>query len=263
MSKDFDTTLSTAIDLAAGAAQTAGAQAARIRGRKRAMRKRAAVTAMSLVVVAAGAATAFEASSSNNGGTPKMTTTTTNCTTQNPSSSANSYSGAVDSLLLPIPAGDTRLNPRQGTSGGQITLDQYVGNDYPGDNALQANATKSTLAAFGFESAAVQWYHDPQGDDIESYLIQFSSAQGAQGYGLSLASSRMQNAGATKFPDSTAATGYGFSVPASNGYTENDLFGYAGNVLVIVHVYTQGGAQASTAASAFASQYSAVRNAQH
>jgi hypothetical protein len=70
VSKDFDTTLSDAIDLAAAAAQTAGAPAARIRGRKRAVRKRIAVTTTSFVLAAVCATAAFKISSPNDSGTP-------------------------------------------------------------------------------------------------------------------------------------------------------------------------------------------------
>ncbi|MCW2934119.1 MAG: hypothetical protein JWM19_5081 [Actinomycetia bacterium] len=71
MSKDFDVTLSDAIDLAAGAAQTPGASAARIRGRKRAVRKRIAVTTTSFALVAVCATVGFKASSSSHdSGTP-------------------------------------------------------------------------------------------------------------------------------------------------------------------------------------------------
>jgi len=75
VSKDFDTTLSDAIDLAAGAAQTAGAPAARIRGRKRTVHKRIAVSTMSLVLVAGGATVAVRAASSTGGHTPQITAT--------------------------------------------------------------------------------------------------------------------------------------------------------------------------------------------
>ena len=68
MSKDFDTTLSDALDLAASAAQTAGPAAARSRGRKRTMNQRLALSAASLLVVAVGATTAFEAASGHGGG---------------------------------------------------------------------------------------------------------------------------------------------------------------------------------------------------
>lgn len=73
MPKDFDNTLSDAIDLAAGAARTAGATAARIRGRKRTVRKQIAVSTLSFVLVAVGATVAFKASASHDGGTPQMT----------------------------------------------------------------------------------------------------------------------------------------------------------------------------------------------
>lgn len=72
MAEDFDTMLSDAIDLAVSAAHPAGASAARIRGRKRTVRKRVAVSTVSLVLVAAGTTAAFAAASSAGGGTPHM-----------------------------------------------------------------------------------------------------------------------------------------------------------------------------------------------
>jgi len=166
--------------------------------------------------------------------------------------------------VLPVPAGASSLTPRQGASGGAITVEHYVANDYPGDASLQASATTQILRTLGFESAAVRWYRDAQGDDVEIYMVRFAGTDGATGYGLNLASLRLQNGGVTEFPNSTAASGYGFTMPASDGRTEADLFGYSGNVSVIVHVFAEGGAQASTAAaSVFSSQYSAVQTAEH
>jgi hypothetical protein len=271
VSKDFDTTLVDALDLAAGAAQTAGAAAARTRGRQRSVRRRNALVAMSLILVAAGTAVTIRASSSSNGGTSQTTDTSTpgatgnpsTGATGNPSAAANSYSGALESLLLPTPSGAAPLTPRQGVSGGGINVDQYVANDYPGDQSLQAGATKQILSTFGFESAAVRWYRDAQGDDVEFYLIRFTGPDGAMGYGLSLASTRLQNGEVTEFPDSTAAGGYGFTIPASDNYTEADLFGYSGNIFMSVHVFARGDNAAPTVTSVFASQYSAVRAAEH
>ena len=89
VSKDFDSTLSDAIDRAAGAANTAGATAARIRGRERTMRKRIVISTTSIVLVAAGAGAAF-AVTSHNGGTPHQTAAS-------PSVSAVPSSGASTS----------------------------------------------------------------------------------------------------------------------------------------------------------------------
>lgn len=75
MSKDFDSTLSGALDVVAHAAHTAGPTAARIRGRKRTMRKRIALSTMSVVLVAVGTTTAFKITS-NSGGTPNPVTAT-------------------------------------------------------------------------------------------------------------------------------------------------------------------------------------------
>ncbi|WP_194909432.1 hypothetical protein [Catenulispora rubra] len=73
-SKDFDTTLSAAIDVAATAAHTPGAQAARIKGRKRTVRKRIVLSTASFVIIAIGASAAFRAASSS-GGQPSSDTT--------------------------------------------------------------------------------------------------------------------------------------------------------------------------------------------
>jgi hypothetical protein len=261
VSKDFDSTLLDALDLAAAAAQTEGPSAARTRGRQRSVRKRSALLAMSLVLVAAGTTVAIWSSSSGSGSTPQTTDASTSGATDNPTASANSYSGALANLLLPMPSGAASLTPRQGTSGGTITLNQYVANDYPGDGSLQTIATEQILRTFGFESAAVRWYHNAQGDDVEYYLIRFSGPDGALGYGLSLATTRLQNGEATEFPDSTAAAGYGFTIPAADGYTEADLFGYSGNIFISMHAYAKGD-EISTATSAFASQYSAIQAAE-
>lgn len=258
MPKDFDTTLLDAATLAGRAAQTAGAQAVRTEGRKRNVRKRTALTAMSLVLVAAGTVAVVQAASSS-GSTPHPASTGS----PGPSPSSPVLNPvALKNLLVPVPSGATPLAPRQGTSGGEITVDQYVANDYPGDGSLQAGATKQILRTLGFESAVVQWYRDAQGDDIEYYLIQFSGSGGAMGYGLGLANMRMQSGGAAEFADATAASGYGFTSPAATGYTEADLFGYSGDVVAIVHVFARNGGEQTTAASVFASQYSAIHTAQ-
>ena len=76
MSKDFDTTLSDALDLAGAAAQTAGASAARIRGRKRTVRKRIAVSTASAVLVAAVGTTAAVMANSQHGGSGVQLTAT-------------------------------------------------------------------------------------------------------------------------------------------------------------------------------------------
>jgi hypothetical protein len=93
VSKDFDSTLSAAIDLAAAAAQTSGASAARIRGRQRTVRKRIAVSTASAVLIAVGATAAFKISSPHNG-TPQLTTTTSQATAS-PSATSSPSSGAT------------------------------------------------------------------------------------------------------------------------------------------------------------------------
>lgn len=72
MPKDFDTTLTDALDLAGHAAQTAGPAAARIRGRKRTLHQRIALSTASLVLVAVGATAAFKVASGHNGAAPGL-----------------------------------------------------------------------------------------------------------------------------------------------------------------------------------------------
>jgi len=94
VSKDFDTTLSDAIDLAAHAAHTTGAAGARTRGRQRTMRTRIAMSTTSLVIVAVGATVAFKATSSHDGGTPRLTAASPTATASSTPSSAASPSGS-------------------------------------------------------------------------------------------------------------------------------------------------------------------------
>lgn len=76
MSKDFDATLSEALHLAANAAQTPGPAAARIRGRKRTVHQRIAVSTASLALVAVATTVAFKASPSHSDSAPVAGTST-------------------------------------------------------------------------------------------------------------------------------------------------------------------------------------------
>jgi hypothetical protein len=76
VSKDFDTTLSDALDLAAEAAQTPGPAAARIRGGERARRRRVAATAGSLALVALATTVAFKAVPSHGDTSPVASSST-------------------------------------------------------------------------------------------------------------------------------------------------------------------------------------------
>lgn len=95
MSKDFDSTLCAAIDLAAAAAQASGASAARLRGRRRTVRNRIAASALCAVLIATGATTAFKITSSH-AGTPQLPATSPQVTgTAGPSSGSPSSGPAV------------------------------------------------------------------------------------------------------------------------------------------------------------------------
>jgi hypothetical protein len=106
VSKDFDTTLSDAIDLAAAAARTEGAHAARIRGRKRAVRKRIAVTTTTFVLAAVCVTVAVKASASNDRGTP--TAPVSASTSPSPSFSATPSASAAPSTH---PSGTSSAHP--------------------------------------------------------------------------------------------------------------------------------------------------------
>lgn len=117
MAKDFDATLSQAIDLAAGAAQGPGATAARIRGGRRTRRKRVALSATSFMLVAAVSTAAFALSSSNRGATPQPPA----ATTSTPPTTAPTSTPATVPSSTDEPATNTPPTSTSGTSGASIT----------------------------------------------------------------------------------------------------------------------------------------------
>ena len=72
MSEDFDDALTNALDQVARNASPRGSDAAKIRGRKRAVRQKIALSAVSLAVVAISATTAFTLTAEHNGA-PQLT----------------------------------------------------------------------------------------------------------------------------------------------------------------------------------------------
>jgi hypothetical protein len=112
VSKDFDTTLSDALDLAARAARTAGPEAARIRGRKRTMHQRIALSTAAFVLVAVGASTAFAVASSNGGHTPHLTGGSPRVTT-----SASPSSGPTTGPTASTTASASQASSNPTTSG--------------------------------------------------------------------------------------------------------------------------------------------------
>jgi hypothetical protein len=128
VAKDFDATLSDAIDLAAGAAQGPGAAAARIRGRKRTTRKRVALATMSFVLLAAGSTAAFKFSSSH-GAAPQLPAGTFGSTpgtavSTTPTTAASSAPAAVSKSTgtsTDIATGTPTGAPATSTSGAPTT----------------------------------------------------------------------------------------------------------------------------------------------
>jgi hypothetical protein len=139
VSKDFDSTLSDALDLAANAAQTAGPTAARIRGRQRTMRKRIALSTASLALFAAGTTAAFQATSSPHDGSPALThpsptvsVSTAPTPSAAPSQSATGaatpstvvHTGSSASSSAPPSNTQTAADPHQVVAGAWLQLSQ-------------------------------------------------------------------------------------------------------------------------------------------
>jgi len=118
MSKDFDTALADALDHTAHAAQTTGPEAARIRGRKRTMRKRIALSTVSLALVAIGATAAFKATSST-GGAPQLTAASPTHTAS-PSPATSSPTGSASATSSQT----TTADPHQVAQAAWLTAGQ-------------------------------------------------------------------------------------------------------------------------------------------
>lgn len=126
MSKDFDATLSEAIDLAADAAHTnGGATAARIRGRQRTMRKRITISATAVILVAAGTTAAAVQIAPSSRATPPTGRITVTKTSAGPTTAATSTAPTTPSAprtspstATTPPTGSTRptTNPSTGIS---------------------------------------------------------------------------------------------------------------------------------------------------
>jgi hypothetical protein len=117
MSKDFEAALADALDHTAHVTQTAGPTAARIRGRKRTMRKRIALSTTSLVFVTIGATAAFTATSSHGGGTPQLTNVTPYVTTSKSPSPTTAPSRSATTIPAPsLPATSGTPSSSQATT---------------------------------------------------------------------------------------------------------------------------------------------------
>ncbi|MBR7825550.1 hypothetical protein KDK95_04475 [Actinospica sp. MGRD01-02] len=139
MSKDFDAALSDAIELAAGAAHTAGASAARVRGRERTMRKRIIVSTTSFALVAAGAGAAF-AVTSHHGGTPRVTAASPSVSASRTPSAGFSPTPTSGPTGLPI-------TTASGTRGSASPLNTPSGPASTGATTSTATASEHWLTA--------------------------------------------------------------------------------------------------------------------
>ena len=136
MSKDFDTTLSDAIDRAAEAAKTAGASAARTRGRKRTMRKRVAVSTLAIVCVVGGSSAAFALSRSHGGAATQLPPAN-----PSPTASPTSVSNPTGAPATTSPSANAPESPTTSGSTGSTSsaVQGSVRSDIP-DSALLADA---------------------------------------------------------------------------------------------------------------------------
>lgn len=123
MPKDFDSTLSDALDLAAHSAQTAGPNAARIRGRQRTMRKRIALSTASLALIAVGATAAFKVASPGHDGAPMMTKPTPSATSAVSVAPTLTPSDSATSAPRTAASGSTSSSPstNPSTAGSSVT----------------------------------------------------------------------------------------------------------------------------------------------
>lgn len=196
MSKDFDATLSEAIDLAAEAAHTkGGATAARIRGRQRTMRKRITVSATTVILLAAGSTAAAVQLIPNSHGTPQtgqITITKTSARPTSPVSTAPTTPPApsAGTSTATAPGGaSTTPNPStassSGTSTGTATGAGTNTAAAPGSTTSAGNTSApfpgiwdiTSWQQYGEMQAAVEQGHQPWLLDPESVVQAWAAAQ--------------------------------------------------------------------------------------
>lgn len=129
MSKDFDTALSDALDSVARAARSAGPAAAQIRGRKRTMHKRIALSTVSLVLVAVGTTVAFKAA--NDGTSPHLVganpsiSVSSSPTTAAPTPSDSAPASSSPASTSPSASGSTTSSSQTATASQPAVADPH------------------------------------------------------------------------------------------------------------------------------------------
>jgi hypothetical protein len=185
VSKDFDSTLSDALDLAARAARTAGPEAARIRGRKRTVHQRIALSTAAFVVVAVGATTAFAVASSGGGHTPRLTggsphvstsaspttgpTTSPSAGTTTGTTASNSASQAASSTTASSPASSQSAvaDPHQVVAAAWLSPDQMP---FAGTFSWKAIEATQNTAPLG-EQLTPTVFYVPNNENFQALTV--------------------------------------------------------------------------------------------
>ena len=181
MPKDFDSTLSDALDLAAHSAQTDGPAAARIPGRQRTMRKRIALSTASLALIAVGATAAFKVAAPGNNGAPVLTkptpsvsvsatptltqgsaSLTAGATPSNPASSGPNTSTSASSSPLTSTT-STGASPLKVATAAWLSPSQM-----PFASTFNWTATKTSQDAPGWQALTPTVYYFPSTDQRQA-----------------------------------------------------------------------------------------------
>lgn len=178
MVKDFDSTLTDALDLAAHSAQTAGPAAARIRGRQRTMRKRIALSTASLVLVAVGATAAFKVASPGHNGAPVLTKPSPSASASaTPTPGAAAATGAPSTSASSSPSASTPSSPvtsSTSTSASPFkvaTAAWLSPSQMPFGSTFNWTATKTSQNIPGWQSLTPTVYYFPSSDTPQALTV--------------------------------------------------------------------------------------------
>ena len=169
---------------------------------------------------------------------------------QTPTAPADPNTGkALLAKIIEAPAGSRSINPGHSDKGVWATAADYTAEYYP-DSTTMTGA----LVQMGFVAAAGRNYVTPNGDEIATHIVQFSSSDGAQRY------YDIQNAALTaddSVTDTFAVTdggGWEFAKPDTVGNERTQMWAQVGNLLLDVNVYTPGSISTKTDLQIFNAQ---------
>jgi hypothetical protein len=148
VSKDFDSTLSDALDLAGNAARSAGPAAARIRGGKRTMHQRIAVSTASIVVAVVGATTGFALASSHGSGPAQPAATSSHtAASSSPTSSPTHTAGSSPTASGPASSSPAESSSPASSSASVADPQQVVASAWLAPSELPFDSTFHWAAA--------------------------------------------------------------------------------------------------------------------